>query len=212
MPRSRSLVVLAALALVLALRAPAHAQDLADGCRAARVIVARHLTQVQLNSAYGTPAFDRTGRRIGDVFLNFCGRNAAGEWMLMSLTLHPDGMLTGEHDPDNPRPDHYGHHLKLPVELEAWLPPEEAVAAALAQHAGHGEPVEISLAYTHTKEHGGRVVIVLYWLLGGVIHDVMLDARYGEVLEVGETPWPEQCGRPMRVGADRRRQASQGRS
>lgn len=185
-PASSLLLVLAALALA----ASACAQDLADGCRAARAVVARHLTEPHLNSAYGTPAFDKTGRRIGDVFLNFCGRDAAGNWMLMSLTLHPDGSLSGEDDEDNPRPDNYGHHLKPPVELEAWLPPEEAVAGALALHAGHGEPAEISLAYTFTKEHGGRVIIVLYWEHGEVIHDVVLDARYGEVLSVGETPWP----------------------
>lgn len=187
---SRSLLGSLALVALIVLASGAHAQDLAEGCRAARAIVARHLTDVKLISAYGTPAFDPRGRRIDDVFLNFSGRGAQGAWMLYSLTLSPDGSLTGEGSPENPRPDHYQHHTKRPIELEAWLPPEEAVGSALALHAAHGQPREISLAYTHTKEHGGRIVIVLYWELGGAIHDVTLDARYGDVLGVGETPWP----------------------
>lgn len=190
----RSLLLMLALSAALAV-APAQAQDLAEGFRAAREIVARHLSNPGLNSAYGTPAFDATGRRIADVYLNFCGRDASGNPMLYSLVLHPDGRVSGEDNPNNPRPDTYGHHLNPPLQPDAWLPPEEIVGQALTLHAGHAAPKEISLAYYTSKDHHGRAVIVLYWHTGGAIHDVVIDAKYGDVLAVGETPWPDSSGR-----------------
>ncbi|MBI3890030.1 MAG: hypothetical protein HY303_00715 [Candidatus Wallbacteria bacterium] len=157
----------AVLAVAVAWAPQAQAHDLADGYLRARAIVARHLEHAKLNSAYGTPAFDETGRRIGDIFLNFTGQDSQGRWMLMSLTLAPGGSLQGETDPDNPREDRWGHHEKPPVELDAWLPPEEAVATAINLQPGHAPTAGISLAYYHgscqeerpnteTRSHRGR--------------------------------------------------------
>ncbi len=164
--------------------------DLADGYLRARRVVAAHLSEVKLNSVYGTPAFDEKGRRVDDLFLNFTGRDAKGRPMLMSLTLAPDGALTGEHEADNPRLDRFGHHAKPGLELDAWFPPEEAVAIAIASHPGHPPTQGISLAYHNSTEFGNRVVMVLYWVHEGRVRDVVLDARYGRVLEVGDQPAP----------------------
>jgi hypothetical protein len=180
------------LALFLAFVSPVlSGEDLADAVARARVIVARHLTDVKLNSVYGTPAFNTTGQRIDDVFLNFCGKDAAGNPMLMSLTLTPAEALEGEGNEDNPRPDTYGHHLRPGIALEAWLPPEEAVLIALAQHAGH-EPATggVSLAYRSDRA-SGRMIMVFYWRRDQLVHDVVIDARFGEIVSVGHTPWPE---------------------
>lgn len=183
-----ALVLILALASVPLARA---GEDLADGYLRARAVVARHLGDVKLNSVYGTPAFDAHGARIDDVFLNFCGKDAAGNPMLMSLTLTPQETLLGEGDPDNPRPDKYGHHLKPGIALDVWLPCEEAVAIALAQHVGHDPTAGgISLAYFQEKV-GGRVLMVLYWRRDQQIHDAVIDARYGDVLSIGHTPWPD---------------------
>lgn len=171
----------------------ARADDLADIAPRALSIVATHLTSPKLNSAYGTPAFDAQGRRIGEVFLNYCGQGPTGEWMLMSLTLHPDGSLTGEGDEDNPRPDEWGHHLKLGLDLVAWPSPEEGVRSALALHGGHGPTDGVSLAMLTSKEHQGRAILVLYWLNDHVIYDVVTDAKYGALISTGQTPWPHHA-------------------
>ena len=177
-----------ALVLVLAAASVAHAEDLADGVRRARALVARHLSDVKLNSVYGTPAFDARGRRVGALFLNFCGTDAGGHPMLMSLTLTPAEGLEGENDAL--RPDTYGHHLQAGLSLEAWVQPEEALPTALAQHpAGHEPPAAVSFAY-YTERARARVVQVFYWERDGLIHDTVMDARYGTVVSVGHTPAP----------------------
>lgn len=187
---ARSVRSTAVLLVWLLSASPVLAHDLADGFRRARAIVGRHLKNVKLNSVYGTPAFDASGRRTGDIFLNFSGQGTQEKWMLMSLTLTTAGALTGEQEADNPREDRWGHHEKPGLELDQWLPPEEAVAMALKLHPGHEPTGGISLAYHVSAEHLGRFVMVLYWELRGEIRFAALDARYGKVLESGSTPSP----------------------
>ena len=179
------------LAVLLVCAVAARAEDLSDGVRRARLVVGRHLSDVKLNSVYGTPAFDARGKRVGALFLNFCGNDAAGKPMLMSLTLTPAEGLEGEQDA--PRPDNYGHHLKPDLILEAWIPAEEALVTALGQHAADHQPVApISFACRAEKAHG-IIQQIFYWERDGQIHDTVLDARYGTVLSVGHTPWPHRA-------------------
>lgn len=209
---SRSFVLTAAVILALGVGAEARtpaktsmrvmvrASTLASSVARATAVVARHLGSVQLNSVYGTPLFEAGGRRIDEAFLNFTGQDAAGRWMLMSLRLAPDGTLSGEDDEENPRPDNYGHHEKPGLDVAAWTAPEAAVVTAVGLHPVDHAPLEgISFAYTTSKEHQGRAVMVFYWLRDKVIHDVILDAKYGDVLGVGETAWPNRGRRGARV-------------
>ena len=169
---------------------PVRGDDLADVFPRAREMVARHLSSAELKSAYGTPAFTAQGNRIGDVFLNFCGQGRDGAWMLMSLTVHPDGTVTGENEPGNPRPDNWGHYLKPSIDLVAWPAPEESVQSAVSLHAEH-QPVDgVSMAYFVSGKHHGRAVLVLYWLRDKVIYDVVTDAKYGSLISTGETQVP----------------------
>ena len=184
----RSRLALMPVLVLVAIAGLARAEDLADGVRRARAIAARHLGDVKLNSVYGTPAFDVRGRRVGALFLNFCGTDAGGHPMLMSLTLTPAEGLEGENDAL--RPDTYGHHQQPGLSLEAWVQPEEALPTALAQHpAGHEPPAAVSFGY-YTDRARKRVVQVFYWERDGMIHDTVVDARYGTVLSVGHTPAP----------------------
>ena len=190
-----------ATVLQLAVLVPSlFAQGLGDGYQQALKVVASRLSNPRLISARGAPAFDASGRQTGEVFFNFCGQDAGGEWMLVALTLRPDGSLADEGGAEPPRPDHYGHHLKRPVLLDAWVPPEELVPVALRLHAGHPTSDEISLAYYTSREYGGRTIIVLYWEAGGVIHDAVFDARYGDVLSVEDTPWEDRARVRAHVG------------
>jgi hypothetical protein len=202
MLRYSSRLCLLAIALVLSPGLLAH--DLADGYLRARAIVGRHLDNVKLNSAYGTPAFDASGRQVGDIFLNFSGQDKKGRWMLMSLTLKPGGELSGEGESSNPRLDQWGHYQKPAIELEAWFPPEEGVAIAIKRHPGHEPAGAISLAYRNSSEFNNRVVIILYWEQGHAIRDAVLDGRYGTVLQVNETPWPGNGKLPDRMPASLR--------
>lgn len=172
------------------LAAPVHAGEFADGFTRARAVVARYLEDPQLNSAYGTPAFDAAGNQVERIHLNFCGKGRDGQWMLYTLSLQPGGALTGEGDANNPRPDAWNHHLNKPLQPIAWLPPEEAVGIAVKQHPDHAPVDGVSMAYLHSKDHQGRAVMVLYWQRDQYIYHSVIDARYGDVVESGQTYWP----------------------
>lgn len=178
------------LAVLVACAAPAVAGEFADGFLRARAVVGRYLEDPELNSAYGTPAFDAAGHQVDGIHLNFTGKGRDGQWMLYTLTLQAGGVLTGEGAPNNPRPDAWDHHLVKPLQPAAWLPPEEAVGIALKEHPEHPPVNGVSMAYAVSKDHQNRAVMTLYWQRDDYIYHTIVDARYGDVIEKGQTYFP----------------------